>query len=64
MAEIVNLKRARKARLRTDKEKLAAENRTRFGTPKALLRTARIQAGKEKHGLDLKRMDAERNKNE
>ena len=30
-AEIVNMRRARKARARADKEKLAAENRATFG---------------------------------
>ncbi len=34
-AEIVNLKRARKDRARTDKERQAAENRVRFGRTKA-----------------------------
>jgi hypothetical protein len=31
MAEIINLRRARKARAQVDKETLAAENRVRFG---------------------------------
>ena len=31
-AEIVNMRRARKARARADKEKRAAENRATFGT--------------------------------
>ena len=33
--EIVNLRKARKARARTDKDAQAAENRARFGRPKA-----------------------------
>jgi hypothetical protein len=35
MAEIVNLRRARKAKARTDREAQAAENRLRFGRPRA-----------------------------
>nr|WP_210286011.1 DUF4169 family protein [Hansschlegelia beijingensis] len=34
VAEIINLRRARKSRARAASEKLAAENRTRFGTSK------------------------------
>jgi hypothetical protein len=34
MAEIVNLRRARKERARTDKEAKASENRVRFGRRK------------------------------
>jgi hypothetical protein len=36
MADIVNLRRARKAKARATKEKEAADNRVSFGTPKAL----------------------------
>jgi hypothetical protein len=35
MAEIVNLRRARKARAKTDAETQAAQNRMRFGQTKA-----------------------------
>jgi hypothetical protein len=34
MAEIVNLRRVRKARARTEKEKTAANNRVQFGVAK------------------------------
>ncbi len=34
MAEIINLRQARKARARADKEAVAAENRVAFGRPK------------------------------
>ena len=33
MAEVINLRRARKAKARADKEAVAAENRARFGRP-------------------------------
>jgi len=35
MAQILNLNRARKAKLRKDKEQRAAENRIKHGTPKS-----------------------------
>jgi hypothetical protein len=35
MAEIINLRRARKGKLRTEAETKAAENRVRFGRTKA-----------------------------
>jgi hypothetical protein len=36
MAELVNFRRAKKAKARTAKEKEAEDNRVKFGTPKAL----------------------------
>jgi hypothetical protein len=36
MADIINLRRARKSKKRSDDEKLAADNRVAFGQPKAL----------------------------
>lgn len=45
MAEIVNLRRAKKAKARVEKEKAADENRAKFGTPKAVhdLSKARVE---------------------
>lgn len=52
-AEIVNLRRARKARTRAASETKAAENRTRFGRT----RTEReLQAARE--ALEQKRLEA------
>ena len=48
MAEIVNLRRARKAKARSDKEQIAAQNRALFGQSKA----------------DRVRLDAERRRTE
>lgn len=48
-AEIVNLRRARKAKARSDKEATAAANRVKFGRPKA-----------EREIVDAKRDLAER----
>jgi hypothetical protein len=36
MAEIINLRRVRKAKARTEKDKVADGNRVAHGTPKAL----------------------------
>jgi hypothetical protein len=57
MAEIVNLRRARKARSRAEREHNAAENRARFGRGKAeKARTAAETERRERH-LDEHRRD-------
>ena len=48
MADIVNLNRARKAKVRADKEALAAQNRIAFGRTKA----EKQQAAAEKTRAD------------
>ena len=55
MAEIINLRRARKAKARADKETEAAENRAKFGRPKE----ERSQSEAAKDLLD-KKLDAHR----
>jgi Domain of unknown function (DUF4169) len=55
MAEIINLRKARKAKARADKEAEAAENRAKFGRPKA----ERSQSKAAKNLLDRK-LDAHR----
>jgi Domain of unknown function (DUF4169) len=50
MAEIINLRKARKAKARADKEAEAAENRAKFGQPKE----ERSQAEASKDLLDRK----------
>ncbi len=47
MAEIVNLKRVKKAKARADKEAEAASNRAQFGTPKNLRELAKAQAAQD-----------------
>ncbi len=56
MAEIVNLRRARKGRARTAKDARAAENRTRFGRGKAEKRAAEAERGRAETGLDGKKL--------
>jgi hypothetical protein len=55
MAEIVNLRRARKAKGREEAEKRAAENRARFGKSKSERKTIEAQAA-----LDQRRLDGHR----
>ena len=53
MAEIINLRQARKARARTEKEAAAAANRARFGRTKA-----EKQAEDAKRELTQKQLDS------
>jgi hypothetical protein len=55
MAEIVNLRQARKRKARADKEAKAAENRAAFGRPKA--DKSLSEARRE---IDLRRLDGHR----
>ena len=43
MGEIVNLKRVKKAKARSEAERLAAENRTRHGLTKAAKEAQRLE---------------------
>lgn len=55
MGDLVNLRRARKARTRQSAEVVAGENRARFGQPKSQLEhRQRLKA------LDTRRLDAHR----
>jgi hypothetical protein len=53
MAEIINLRRVRKAKARADAEQKAAENRTQFGRSKAERENAKANTA-----LDEQRLDA------
>ena len=55
MAEIVNLRKARKAKARADQDARAAENRQKFGRPKAERTLAEA-----KERLAGRRLDAHR----
>jgi len=46
MGELINLKRAKKAALRAEKERVAAANRIKHGTPKQLRKA--VNAEKER----------------
>jgi hypothetical protein len=53
MAEIVNLRRARRAKARVEKEAVAAENRARFGRPAHERKLAVTLEEKREHSLSL-----------
>ncbi len=56
MAEIVNLRRARKAKARAEKDKAAEQNRVRFGRTKAEKTASRAEEDRAARRLDqLKR---------
>ncbi len=53
MADIVNLRRARRAKARAEKEVVAAENRVRFGRPAHERKLTATLEEKRKHSLSL-----------
>ena len=57
MAEIVNLRRARKAKARDEKEKTAHANRVLHGTPKNLRDLAKAKTAKSIRELDAHKKD-------
>ena len=56
MSEIVNLRQARKRQLRMDKERQAAENRTKFGRTKTEKDRANAEAEHERQRLDQSKL--------
>lgn len=52
MSEIVNLRRARKAKAKSEKDKLADANRVTHGTPKELRDLAKARADKARRALE------------
>lgn len=59
MAEIVNLRRVKKAKARAEKSAQAEANRARHGTPKAVRDLAKVQEEKAKENLDSHKLDNE-----
>ena len=57
MAEIVNLRQARKARKRAEKVAEAAENRVRFGRTKAETKAQEQDRQAKRSELDGKKLD-------
>jgi hypothetical protein len=52
MAEVVNLRQARKAKARADKASQAAINRAVFGESKAAKAARKAEAGREQRHID------------
>ena len=57
MAEIVNLRRARKAKGRAEKDRAADANRAKFGTPKSERNLAKARTEKDRHAADQHKLD-------
>jgi hypothetical protein len=57
MAEIVNLRRARKAKARDEKDKAAQVNRVAHGTPKALRKLSEARKDKAEQRLADHRLE-------
>jgi len=60
VADIVNLRGARKAKGRAQKEREAEANRAKFGTAKAVRDLAKARADKSAHDLDAQRLDRDK----
>ena len=60
MAEIVNLKRAKKEKERAAKERDASLNRVRFGTPKSQQKVTLARSEKERAELEAKKLDPDK----
>jgi hypothetical protein len=57
MAELINLRRARKAKARAEKDKQAEANRATHSTPKALRKLEQARAELTAKRLENKRLD-------
>ena len=57
MAELINLRRARKAKARGEKDKAAEANRLLHGTPKSLRDLAKARGAKAARDLDAHKKD-------
>ena len=56
-ADVVNLRRARKAKARTEREKTAADNRIAFGRSKAEKQLTKAEREREQRAIDAHRRD-------
>lgn len=57
MGELVNLRRARKAKARLEDGRLAAQNREQFGRSKKARRLAAAESERARRELDAKKLD-------
>lgn len=60
MAEIINLRRQRKARVRAEAAEKAADNRVRHGRSKQERRRLEVEAERERRRLDGLRLGSDR----
>jgi Domain of unknown function (DUF4169) len=61
MGEVVNLNRVRKAKIKTEAEKTAANNRVKHGTPKHLRKKGDAERKRTDAELEGKRLDDDKN---
>lgn len=60
MAEIVNLRRAKKEKARAAKEQKASLDRVRFGTPKSQEKVNLARSEKDRSELEGKKLDPDK----
>jgi hypothetical protein len=60
MADLINLRRARKAKLKAEKSKVADANRVAHGTPTALKKLAEARAKKTEQTLSGHRLEPDK----
>jgi hypothetical protein len=63
MVDIINLKRARKAKEKAEKEKTAQANRVLHGTPKTLRNLQKARKDKADQGLTGHRLENDKDDN-
>jgi uncharacterized protein DUF4169 len=57
VVEPINLNKARKARAQADAKRQAAENRVRFGRPKAEKEVSKLEAERARRALEEKKRE-------
>lgn len=60
MADVINLRRLKKAAERVTSERAAAANRVKHGTPKRLRKEAKTDKQRANHKIDAHKLDAEK----
>jgi hypothetical protein len=63
MVEVINLRRARKAKERIEKEKTAEANRVAHGTPKHLRKVSEAQKDKAEQQLSAHKLEKDEKDN-
>jgi hypothetical protein len=59
-ADIVNLRRARKAKARTEREKVAAGNRIAFGRSKSEKQLSKAERDRDRKAIDAHRREPDK----
>jgi hypothetical protein len=59
-ADVINLRRARKAKARTEREKTAADNRVAFGRSKAEKQLTKAEREREQRAIEAHRREPDK----